>query len=120
PPWRRHHPPRGPRSRWSIPDLHEGAPRRPWYGAPVPSRPERGLVGLLGRGLPAWAALAAVSWAPSLRAEPAGATQYRKKVEPILDRFCSSCHAGGSNKRRVLFSRPRFALLPGPPHSLQP
>src|SRR5262245_28631668 len=77
-----------------------------WYRAAIASRTEPGQVGLLARGLSALAVLAAVSFPPSQAAEPTGATQYRKNVEPVLDRFCSGCHAGEASKGAVAFDKP--------------
>src|SRR5262245_28433267 len=81
-----------------------------WYRA-FTSRMERVLPGLPVRCLPLLAVLAAVSGTPSLAAEPAGATEYQKKIEPILDRYCSGCHGGGSSKGEVAFDKPVSSLL---------
>src|SRR5262245_40763970 len=65
------------------------------------------------RWYPCSAALLALALgAPSARAaEPEAAALYRKQVEPILDRFCVSCHSGGSKRGGVAFDQPRPALL---------
>jgi hypothetical protein len=49
--------------------------------------------------------IAAVSCAPSRAAESEGVTQFHKKIEPILERFCFDCHAGGTNRGKVAFDR---------------
>jgi hypothetical protein len=41
----------------------------------------------------------------SCAAEPEGAVQFRKNIKPVLDRFCSDCHANGSRKGGVAFDQ---------------
>jgi hypothetical protein len=37
--------------------------------------------------------------------------QFRKQVEPVLERFCSDCHGGGSSRGGVAFDRAEPAAL---------
>ncbi len=51
------------------------------------------------------ALLAAASSSAVRAAESEGVAIFHKKIEPILDRFCSDCHAAGSSKGKVSFDR---------------
>jgi hypothetical protein len=54
---------------------------------------------------------AAVSASPSRAAEPEGVAQFRKTVQPVLERFCSDCHGGGSSRGNVSFDQAEPAVL---------
>jgi hypothetical protein len=49
--------------------------------------------------------VAVVSCSAVRAAESEGVSVFHKKIEPILDRFCSDCHAAGSSKGKVSFDR---------------
>jgi mono/diheme cytochrome c family protein len=57
-------------------------------------------------GLRWFAYLVAAVWCPtSTAAEPKGATQFHKQIEPILSQFCFECHGNGSKRGGVAFDQ---------------
>src|SRR5262249_51181864 len=75
-----------------------------WYHDVAPLRRLHGVPRVFLGGFPAVALLvAALSGSSSIAAEPEGATQFRKDIEPVLVRFCFDCHNSGLKKGGVAF-----------------